>query len=289
MFVIKFEIKAMIRKMIFAGLIVSMISPAINAQELPMPSPAAEVEQRVGLTDFEIEYSRPGVKGREIFGGLEAYGEVWRTGANAATKIEISTDATIGGQEVKAGTYSIFTIPGKENWKFILNSDIDASENSYDAEKNVLVIDVKPNEIESRERLMFYFDNIEDESADLFLEWSTVQLMIPLKVKANEQAIENIKSEIAAIEGNFRVYNSGARYYFDHDMDLEQALAWSKKSVEIEERFWNLYTLSLIQNKMGNKKEAIKAAKRSLELAKADNYMPYVKMNEDNIAAWSKK
>jgi tetratricopeptide (TPR) repeat protein len=281
--------KTMNKKMIFGGLLLAFLSPAIIAQELPQPSPYAEVEQRVGLTDFEIEYSRPGVKDREIFGDLVPYGKVWRTGANASTKIELSTEAMFGGKAVEAGTYSIFTMPGESSWKFMLNSDEDASAPAYKAENNVLELELTPNEIENRESLIFYFDNIRNESADLIFEWADVQLVVPITVKADEQAVENIKNEIAAIEGNFRVYNSGARYYLDNDKDLEQALAWAEKSVEIDAKFWNVYTLSLIQNKMGKKKDAIATAKRSLELAKKDNYAPYIKMNEENIAKWSKK
>lgn len=277
------------KKLIFGGLFLAFFSPAIIAQELPQPSPYAEVEQRVGLTDFEIEYSRPGVKDREIFGDLVPYGKVWRTGANAATKIELSTNAMFGGKEVEAGTYSIFTMPGESSWKFMLNSDEDASASAYKAENNVLELELTPNEIESRESLIFYFDHIRNESADLILEWANVQLVLPITVKADEQAVENIKNEIAAIEGNFRVYNSAARYYLDNDKDLEQALAWSQKSVEIDAKFWNVYTLSLIQNKMGKKKDAITTAKRSLEMAKEANYAPYIKMNEENIVKWGKK
>lgn len=260
----------------------------LSAQELPVPSPYAEVHQRVGLTDFTIEYSRPGVKGREIFGGLESYGEVWRTGANSATKIEISTTAMLGGQGIEAGTYSIFTVPGKDSWKFMLNSDINASENSYSAEKNVLEIELKPKKIDPRESLLFYFDNIKDESADLIFEWADVSWTIPIKVKAKDQALDNIKNKIAELEKNYRVYNSSARYYLDNKLDLEQALTWSTKSVEIEAKFWNVYTLSLIHHAMGNKKEAINTAQRSLKLAKEAEYMPYVRMNEENIEKWSK-
>jgi len=277
------------KKMIFGGLLLAFLSPAVFAQELPVPSPYAEVEQRIGLTDVEIEYSRPGVKGREVFGKLVSFGKVWRTGANAPTTIELSTDATLGGKAVKAGTYSIFTIPGETAWKFMLNSDEEAYESSYKAENNVLEIEVTPNEIEKRESLLFYFDNIKEESAELILEWDNMQVVVPMTVKADEQAISNIKEKIAELEENFRAYNSAARYYLDHDKDLEQALAWSMKSVEIDAKFWNVYTLSLIQHKMGKTKEAIKTAERSLELAKQDEYEPYIKRNEANIAEWSKK
>lgn len=260
-----------------------------NAQELPAPSPFAEVEQRVGLTDFTLMYSRPGVKDRTIFGDLEAYGEVWRTGANSATKIKFSTNVTFQDKEVEAGTYSIFTIPGEEVWQVMLNSDISATENSYSADKNVLVADLEPQYKSLRESLLFYFDNIRDESAELVFEWEKVRWTLPFTVKADEQAVENIKNEIAAIENNFRLYNSSARYYLDHDKDLEQALKWSKKSVEMDAKFWNVYTLSLIQNKMGKNEEAVASANTSLELAIEADYAPYIKMNKENIAAWSKK
>ncbi len=262
--------------------------PGLQAQELPVPSPYAEVMQRIGLTDVKIMYSRPGVKDRTIFGELEAYDEVWRTGANAATKIELSTDATIGGKEVKAGTYSLFTIPGKEQWKVMLNSDTQASEGSYKAENNVAEIEVKASSSDMNETMLFYFENVKNDQAELVFEWEKVKWMVPIKVEVEEMAEKNIREKMDEIEKNYRAYNSSARYYYDNDKDLEQALKWAQKSVEIEERFWNVYTLSLIQAKMGKKKEAIATAKKSMELAEKDNYQPYVKMNKENIEKWSK-
>ena len=278
----------MIKRTILSAALIGGLFISANAQELPAPSPYSELTQRVGLTDFTIMYSRPGVKDRTIFGELEAYGEVWRTGANASTKIEFSTPVTIAGKEIEAGKYSIFTIPGEESFQFILNSDLNASENSYDAEKNIMQAEIQAQKIDKRESMLFYFDNLRNESATLVLEWENVHLSIPIQVSTDEQAMMNIESKMKELEGNFRAYNSSARYYLDNDKDLEQALAWSKKSVEIEEKFWNVYNLSLIYNKMGNKKEALKAANKSLELATEANYQPYVKMNKDNIAKWSK-
>lgn len=279
----------MIRKTFLSAALFSAIAISTNAQELPAPSPYAELEQRVGLTDFTLQYSRPSVKDRVIFGDLEAYGEVWRTGANSSTKIEFTTDIVFAGVEVEAGKYSVFTIPGKEMWQIMLNTDLNATENSYEAGKNVVTAEVKSSKIERRESLLFYFDNLRDESADLVLEWESVHVTIPIKVNAAEQAMKNIEAKMNEMEGNFRAYNSSARYYLDNNIDLEKALAWSKKSVEIDEKFWNVYTLSLIHHKMGNKKEALAAANRSMELAVKDDYQPYVKMNKENIAAWSKK
>lgn len=261
----------------------------LNAQDLPAPSPYAEVMQRVGLTDIELSYSRPGVKERTIFGGLEAYGEVWRTGANAATKITFSTPAKVGGVEVEKGTYSIFTIPGEKEWKLMLNSNTSATENSYNAEENVAEVSMMGMESDMTETMLFYFDNVKNESASLVFEWEKVKWEVKIEVESQKAAVENIKREIAAVENAYGLYNSSARYYLDAGLGAQQALEWAKKSVSISAKFWNVYTLSLAYEAMGDKKMAIESAKKSKKLAEEANYAPYVKMNEENIAKWSKK
>ncbi|MEQ8907996.1 MAG: DUF2911 domain-containing protein [Vicingaceae bacterium] len=278
-------------KRVFYTLALSILATCTTwAQDLPKPSPYGEVMQRIGLTDVKIEYSRPGVKERTIFGGLEAYGEVWRTGANAATKISFSTNVMIAGEEVKAGTYSVLTVPGEGAWKLMLNKDLGVSEGSYDAEKNVIVVEMEAQKIDRVvETLTFTFANVKEDAAEWTFEWENTMWTLPIEVKVDEQAMANIKEKIAEIEGAYGVYNTSARYFLDHDQDLEQALAWSKKSVEIEQKFWNVYTLSLIQAKMGNHKEAIKTAKISMDLAQKAEYKPYIKMNKENIEKWSKK
>ncbi len=278
----------MIKKKTIIALSLSILSFGLIAQDLPQPSPFASVMQRVGLTDVTLEYSRPGVKDRTIFGGLEAYGEVWRTGANSATKITLSTDATIGGAALEAGTYSILSIPGESEWKIMFNSDLNVQEGSYDEEKNIAVITVKSDDCENRESLLFYFDQVKNASAVLVFEWEKTRLSIPVEVKSREMAMENIKKELDAIEQPFRAYNSSARYYLSENIELEKALEWSKKSVAANEKFWNVYTLSLIYEAMDNKKMAIETAKKSMQLSEEAKYMPYVKMNKENIEKWSK-
>lgn len=259
-----------------------------TAQELPQPSPFAEVEQRVGLTDIEIEYSRPGVKGRTIFGDLEPYDQVWRTGANASTKITFSTDVSFGGVQVEKGTYSVFSIPGRKEWKVMLNTDLRATENSYKAENTIAEVTVKGMESNFRETMLFMFDNVKDESADLIFQWDRVSWVVPIKVASKDAAVKNIEAKINEVENAYGVYNSSARYYLNAGLDLDKALMWSKKSVEISEKFWNVYTLSLIYEAMGDKKNAIASAKKSLELSEKAEYQPYIKMNKDNIEKWSK-
>lgn len=266
-----------------------LVAAAVYAQDLPQPSPKAMVMQTFGLTDVTIEYSRPGVKGREVFGNLVPFDQLWRTGANSATKITVSTDVMIGSKELKAGSYSIFTTPGKDSWKVMFNTNASASTGQYDAANNAVEIEVKPMTAEATERLMFSFRNVTDNTTDVHMNWATTAISFEISADASAQAEKNIKAEIAKVEGAYGVYNSSARYYYDNDKDLEQALAWSKKSVEISAKFWNVYTLSLIQHKMGDTKNALKTAEQSLKLSEEAKYGPYIKMNKENIAVWSAK
>jgi len=269
--------------------ILGFSSTNLNAQELPAPSPYAEVMQRVGLTDISMMYSRPGVKGRTIFGDLEPYNQVWRTGANASTKIKFSTDVNIGGVDVEAGTYSVLSVPSENEWKLMLNTDLGVSENSYKAENNVAEISMKAEKNELVETMTFTFANVKDNRTDLVFEWENTKWSVPIEVEVKEQAMENIQEKLDEIEKAYGTYNKIARYYLDNEMELEKALSWAKKSVDIEAKFWNVYTLSLIHEALGNKKEAIEAGERSLSLAEKAAYQPYIKMNRENLEKWSKK
>lgn len=281
----------MIKKLSLSALALMLVLFTAQAQELPQPSPYAEAMQTVGLTDITVKYSRPGVKERTIFGDLEPFGQVWRTGANSSTKIVLSTDAMIGGKAVEAGTYSIMSTPMKDgNWKVYINTDLGVQENSYKAENNVAEIEVKTTKINDQvESLTFWFANVKDESVDLMFAWENTSWVLPIKVAAKELAVKNIEAKIKEVESAYGLYNNSAKYYLTNKMDLNKALAWSKKSVEISEKFWNVYTLSLIQNELGKTKEALATAKKSLELSTKAEYQPYIKMNTDNIAKWSKK
>jgi len=159
-------------------------SYAMNAQiQTPAPSPFSKIDQKVGLTDITIEYSRPGVKGREIFGGLEAYDKIWRTGANESTVITFSEDVMFGGKEVKAGTYSLYTIPG-ENWTFILNSKLSWG-TQYDESQDVVRVPaaVTTEGASSFERFTIYFDTLSDTKAHLNLQWGKTMTAIPITTK----------------------------------------------------------------------------------------------------------
>lgn len=261
----------------------------VQAQELPVPSPYAEVMQKVGLTDVKVEYSRPGVKERKIFGGLLKWGQVWRTGANASTKITFSTDANVGGEEIKAGTYSVFTRLEDGAFVVMLNSDVNASEGSFNADNNVLEAKAKVLESEMTETFTITFSNLTENTAELTFRWEKSKWSVPIKVEADEMAMKNIEQKIKEIENSYGAYNAAARYYLEHSKDLDQALAWSKKSVEISAQFWNTITLSKIYAAKGDYKNAIKVAEQSKALAEKANYDAYIKMNDENIKTWKKK
>lgn len=258
------------------------------SQEVPAPSPYAEVMQRIGLTDVKIEYSRPGVKEREIFGGLEAYDEIWRTGANAATKITFSTEASIGGEKVKPGTYSILSIPREGSFEVVLNSNVKVTERSYDPELNVAVFDAPVTSIEMVETMEFTFQNVTSTTADLVFKWEKTMWSIQIKVESQKLAKANIEAAIKDLDNAYDVYYTAAKYYLDEAIDNEKALEWAKQSVDLQEKFWNVYVLSLCYEAVGDKKMAIKTAEKSLALSKEANYAPYIKRNEDNLAKWNK-
>ncbi len=279
----------MIKKIKISALALMLTVFTLNAQDLPKPSPYAEVMQRIGLTDVTVKYSRPGVKDRVIFGDLEPFNQVWRTGANSSTKIEFSSDANFGGVDVKAGTYSIMSIPGEKEWKVMLNTDLGVQEGNYKAENDVASVTVEGMKSAVKtERMTFWFANVTDESADLMFAWENTTWTIPVKVAVKEIAMQNIKDEVSKVENSYSMYNKSARYYLDNDQDLDQALAWSMKSVSISEKFWNVYTLSLIYEAKGEKKLALATAEKSLKLSTEAEYQPYIKMNNENIAKWKK-
>ncbi|TNE79338.1 MAG: DUF2911 domain-containing protein [Bacteroidetes bacterium] len=252
------------KKLFLSVLSFSLISAATAQPDLPAPSPKAMVMQTVGLTDITIEYSSPAVNGRTIFGGLVPYDSLWRTGANAATKITFSEDVKVGSSDVKAGTYSIFTIPGKTEWTFIINSDYAQSGTSkYDKAKDVLRLTVKSETIASKERMAFSITNFSEAGGNITLEWSTVQINVPFTVSTAAQAQRNIDR---AVGGTWRVYAQSARYMLEHDGDMNKALELINQSVSLSEGWYNTWIKAQILHKLGKKKEALAAANRAYEL-----------------------
>lgn len=236
--------------------------------EVPAASPAAKVEQRIGLTDFSVTYARPSVKGRKIFGELVPYGQVWRTGANTATALSFSTAVKFGGADVPAGTYALFTIPEAGEWTVILSKVTGQwGAYAYDAKDDAVRIKVKPTKLaEAVETLEIGFGSLRDESATLDIRWETTRVSVPLAVDVVGVVLPQIE---AAMKGEGKKpYFQAAMFYYEHDLDLKQALAWMEAGLaEQPDAFWMLYRKGLILEKSGDNKGAIAAAEQSLALA----------------------
>jgi hypothetical protein len=269
---------------------------AASAQiDVPAPSPTGKVEQKVGLTNVSVVYSRPSVKGRTIFGDLVPYGKLWRTGANACTKITLGDEAMIGGKKVPAGEYSLFTIPGKKQWTVIFNKNTKLwGTGGYNESEDVAHIMVHSMELEkSVESFTIMFANIKTNSAELHLKWANTAISIPIEVEVDKKVMAQIKMKIAMIDKEkdpAGVYAAAAYYYYDTDRDMKQALTWIDKSISMdkEKKFWILHRKALIQQKLSDKAGAIKTAEESRDLAAKAKNAGYVKMNEKLIAELKK-
>jgi hypothetical protein len=262
-------------------------SQVLSAQALPAPSPKAKVFQTVGLTDIEVEYSSPAVNNRNIWGDVVPYNTMWRTGANRATKITFSTDAAFGGAEVKAGSYALFTTPTERSITVFLNSNWDqGGTGSYDPTLDVAKIEVRFSDAPvMAERMRFTIEDVTDYSANLVMTWGKKTFTVPIKVETDKFAEESIETKIKEINNLHGFYEDAADYYMRAGKDPKKVLEWAQKSVSINERFWNTYTLAKAYQLNGDKKMALQTAQRSLVLSQEAKYDEYVKRNQELIKA----
>jgi hypothetical protein len=246
-----------------------LVAFSLSAQlETPQPSPASKLEQKVGLTDITISYSRPGVKGRTIFGSLEPYGKVWRTGANANTTISFSTNLNFGGTDVEAGTYALYVIPNPDQWEVMLYNETTnwGVPRQWDDAKVVAKTTVDVNKLDwVVETFSIDINNIRHDAATLDLVWEKSYVSVPFSVPTDEivsSAIERTMSGPGPDD-----YFSAAVYKLTANKDLDQAMEWIDKAVEMtsdQPRFWYLRQQSLIHAANGDKEGAIKAGQSFL-------------------------
>jgi len=231
-------------------------------------------------------YSRPGVKDRTIFGGLVPYGEVWRTGANAATKITFSTPVKLNGVDIAAGTYGLFTIPGDDEWTIIINKGSDQwGAYQYDEKKDLVRFKTKPVELGfSIETFTIEFNHVRDESALMNLMWDKTIVPIRLEVELTSKLVPQIEATMSA-EGGDKPYYQAAMFYYDHDQDLQKASKWIDAAIAKNDAHYMEYLKAKILAKLGNKTEAIAAAKHSKELAIKAKDSGYIKLNDDLITS----
>ena len=280
-------------KKIIIALAIIIANFTIEAQvKTPQSSPKATIQQSVGLTDVEIEYSRPSARGRAVFGNLIPFGKVWRTGANENTTISFSDDVIIDGKTLKKGKYSLYTVPKIESWEIIFYKTTDNWGNPEEwKEENVaLRATVKPETLnKSVETFTIGISGLDNNFAYLEISWENSFAALKFEVPTQKKATANIEK---ALSGPASAdYFAAAQFLFQSNGDNAKALEYVNKSLEMakDKPFWYNRLKSLIQAKLGDKKGAIDSAKASLAAAEQAKNQDYVKMNKDSIAEWSKK
>ncbi|UKN02355.1 DUF2911 domain-containing protein [Paracrocinitomix mangrovi] len=282
-------------KKIFVSLLLTgVLSFSVKAQvKTPQPSPTCEIEQTVGLTNFEIEYSRPGAKGRTVFGDLVPYGKIWRTGANKATQFEVNTDVKVNGKELKAGKYAIFTKPGKDSWDvyWYNETEIWGTPDSWVDSLVACSVNVKPQSLNDMvESFTIAWEDVSNGAyGTLAISWEKTKISLKIEVPTEDLAMKSIEQTMAGPSAND--YYRAASYYLEIGKELDQARTWITKACEMKgtEPFWYWRKKSLIEAKLGMYADAIKSAQTSLESAKKAGNDDYVKMNTESIAEWEKK
>lgn len=278
------------KKLLFL-LAAGLIGGTAVAQELPKPSPAAKIEQVVGLTSISIDYSRPSTKGRTIFGELVQYDKVWRLGANACTKFTCSSEINIQGQLLEAGTYAVFAIPDANGtWKVLFNTDTEQwGAGSYDSTKDALTAVVKTKESPMTETFTIAITDITNNSANISIMWGKVEVALEIGVETEKIAENNIKAAIAKGEDLDKVYYKAASYYFNSLNNEKKALSYIHKGLN-EKKGHGLYFLrAQILVKQGHKKEAIEEAGKAYDLAVESENKGWADYIKENVEEWKKK
>lgn len=296
------------RKIVFIAALFSSL--AALGQDLPKASPKAKIEQRVGLTDFKIEYHRPSVKGRTVFGDLVPYNEVWRAGANEATLITISDDVKIEGKTLKASTYALYFTPTDSIWKVHFNSKTDSwGASDYDSKNDVLVLEITPvvygpktnkknNQVQKEgkngptpqgasqqrqmnpilkrsynETLEYSFSNVTDSTANMTLSWDLTKVVMKVEVDVYKKAMENIEKALKETEKEnlWKVYRNAANYMLQNKKDNNKGIEWINKSIELYSNNWySHWVKAQLLHAEGKDKEADKSVEQAIKLGEED-------------------
>ena len=275
------------------ALLTGLLAQSAVAQlSLPEPSPPATVKQKIGFTDLTIDYSRPAVKGRAIFGKLVPYNEMWRTGASDATILTITDPMMFAGKSVPAGKYSLFTIPTRTEWTVILNSYTEGHGTAgYEAKNDVLRFTVKSDSsVRFYESFTIEVQDLARNKATIYLNWANTSVHFPVVSNADESITADIMKRLTVKkEEKPGLYYQSALYYFDQEKDTKQALEWATKAVQLDPTFNYLHLQAKLLARSGNYKGAIDAAKKSAQVAQEKKFTEYVTLNNRLIAEWSTK
>jgi Protein of unknown function (DUF2911) len=271
------------KKIILAVFALVSISAA-DAQQLttPQPSPTQTIKQNFGISTIELSYSRPGLKGRKLYIDLAPTGQVWRTGANAATTIAFGDEVMIGGAKIPAGKYGLLSIPDPAEWTIIISKQTDVtSPDAYKQDQDVVRVKVKPIQLPFPiETFTISFDDLKSNACNLSLMWGTAYLMLPITADVESKVMKQIDN---IMNKDNKPYYNAAQYYFDNGKDMAQALAWVTKATDAAPNAqpWVHTLKTRILAKMGKKAEAIAAANNAIRIANETKFPDFVKQNED--------
>jgi hypothetical protein len=248
------------------------VAPAAQAQsallDLPRDSQHAQITQKIGITNITINYHRPLVKGRKVFGGLEAYGKVWRAGANENTTIRFTDPVTVEGKALPAGTYGLHMIPGENEWTVIFSKTATAwGSFSYDQKDDALRVTVKPSASDFHEALTYDFDDPKPNAATITMRWDKVAVPFKVEVNVDEVVAASLQKQLLGrAQYEWQSWDEAATYLVDHKLNPEEALKDAKQSIQVEERFENLITESRALDILSRKDEAAAARNKALAM-----------------------
>jgi hypothetical protein len=248
---------------------------------MPAPSPTQNIKQSFGIGSIELTYSRPAIKGRKIFGDLVPYNKLWRTGANAATKLVLTEPLEIGGKKIDTGSYVLYTIPGVDSWEVILNKGLtNWGTDGYKESEDVARFKAEPMKVKKAvESFTMNFTNVAPESCSLDISWAKTMVSIPIKANFRDKVRAQIE---AALKTDKKPYWQAAQFYNEYDKNLPKALENVTKAIEDNDKaFWIWIYKARIQKEMGDMAGAMESSKKSLDLAKEAKNDDYVKLNED--------
>lgn len=275
----------MLRKITLLGLAICFLATADAQLRTPAPSPTQTVKQDVGVGSIELSYSRPGMKGRKIYGDLVPYGNVWRTGANNATTLTFTDTVNIGGTKVAPGKYGLLSIPEKNEWTLILTKQLNVtSPAAYKQGEDVVRVKAKAQDLDDKvETFTIQFGNLRSNGADLQIMWDETLVSLPITTDVESKVMAQINNLM--FKDN-RPYFNAAMYYMETGKDLNQAVTWFDEAIkQTPNGFWIYHQKANALAKLGRKDEARTAANKSMELAKTAKNDDYVKLNEKLLAA----
>ncbi|WP_027420831.1 DUF2911 domain-containing protein [Crocinitomix catalasitica] len=257
-------------------------------QTLPSPSPLAKITQSVGVSELALEYSRPSVKGRTIFGELVPYDQVWRLGANACTKFTSSTDVKIGGKNLPAGTYSVFATPSNNGeWTIAFNSDIEqGGTGNYDTKKDVASVKVKATTNSFNETLVIEFNTLTNNSGVISIQWEKVRVDVPFTLATDQFAKANIDAAIKKGENLEDVYYNAANYFYQSLKNNKSAMTHVEKSLSLKPSFRAYFLKARLLQEEGKTAEAIELGDKAHKMAVEEKSMGYASFIESTVKGW---